>query len=167
MIWRPGFWKTKEGQDIDLTSMEDSHIKHVCRFLRNKIKDVATGSSYRRDCSEKVIEFGNEAQRRNLLPPEDITVDQLYATIDQWQVEWDGRSSARQFTVISPQPITPVPLISLTPPEPTTGSAPLQNTWRHNRDDDRDYKQEQPKRVPKKNERLDVDLDGRRFDLDL
>jgi hypothetical protein len=88
---RPGYWKTKDAGEIPYSRMENSHVKHALRYLRKTILATDTKPNYRVYCEGKLIELGEEAQRRGIITSEDITTDALMAQIEVWQTEWDSR----------------------------------------------------------------------------
>jgi hypothetical protein len=96
---RPGYWVIKGGQEIPIINLEDSHLKNILRFLRNqRIMLISRGRSQNwiADCKNKIIELGEEAHRRNLIPAGDITLERLLEYIAEWQVEFDNRHQHNQ-----------------------------------------------------------------------
>jgi len=110
---RPGYWKTKEGSEMAITSMTDSHLKHSLRYLRNALREPGNQSQkYAVYCETKLIELGNEAQRRGLIPAGEITTDQLKEYISVWQAEWDNRTRPVGYHSILDMPAS-VPITQL------------------------------------------------------
>ena len=89
---RPGYWKTGAGIEIAYGDMQPSHVKNALRYLRkryNELEGVADSVNYRNYCEQKLIELGNEAQRRQLVPPGDLPFARLLGCIAVWQADWD------------------------------------------------------------------------------
>lgn len=95
---RPGYWKMKTGEEIRIQDMDEPHLKNSMRFLRKIIVDPSTSPGYRLFCEENLVELGNDAQRRGLVPAGDIPMHVLMETVTRWQTEWDARPPRPGYT---------------------------------------------------------------------
>ena len=102
---RPGYWKTSTGE-IPYANMGESHVRHALRYCRTKIKDSPSNARY---WENKVVELGNEAQRRAIIPNSDISLEALYVIIDDWQTQWDASKPRQTNTRTGVSPSRPYP----------------------------------------------------------
>lgn len=117
----PGMWKTKSGEELRIQDMEDSHIKNSMRLLRTRILSRMYGPAYIKFCEDKLIELGNDAQRRGLIPAGNIPMHELIDIITGWQTAWDNRPPRPPVPGFTPIP----PPIALIPVPRTPTPAPI------------------------------------------
>ena len=100
---RPGFWM-HEGREIRIQDMADSHFRNSLRYMcRKRLENleltsdgpaVARSKRERRNYYEmKIVELGNEAQRRNIIPQGTLTITQLSDIATGWPTARDARPS--------------------------------------------------------------------------
>lgn len=112
---RPGYWKTKDGTEMKVTDMTVSHLKNSLRVMRTSLLQAREWepSAYKVNkinyCETKLEELGTEAQRRNIIPNGDLTIDQLCDIIAPWQAERDGTRPAAPFVAQVPAASIPAP----------------------------------------------------------
>lgn len=81
---------------MPITSLEDSHIKNICRYLRKTLLENTLGASWLRSNEDHLVAFGAEAQRRNLAPQGDITMDAFNLIIDGWERDFNAKAEKWQ-----------------------------------------------------------------------
>jgi hypothetical protein len=108
-----GKWK-KDGQIIDISAMDDSHLRNSIRFCWRKITGlIPTSGGSASYFEDKIIELGEEAQKRNWIP-DNITYEQLLVVAGNWETEDGNRprynnygTRHRTYPQPSPQPEAP------------------------------------------------------------
>lgn len=119
---RRGEWK-KDGVTIQIAQMEEGHLRNSLRYLYRKINELQQpdprlpapplANTWRSPSAvnyyeDKLVELGEEAQRRNYLPPQ-LTFQQLMTILADWENQ--ARINAQQ--VRYQQQIVAAPIVSL------------------------------------------------------
>lgn len=103
-----GHWRAG-GRDIPFAEMDNPYVKNALRWVRNRLRDPIS-NTYRAELEEKLVELGEEAQRRRLVPENDMTIEQLLGYVAVWQNQYDERQrrNNRMHVIASaPAPQTP------------------------------------------------------------
>lgn len=113
-------WKTREGQVIPISAMEDSHLINSMLYLHRRRTEWADAK--RAWAWERVLVLAEEAQRRRLMN-DPITENELLSWLDQMVVTHDRQRNRNWHTPYNRRP-TPAAGVRESQPVQITAKSP-------------------------------------------
>ena len=113
---RPGYWKSAGSEPILIRDMTDAHLHNSLRYMALRYDIIAampeTSYSEREDKrnkadwnERKLAELAEDAQRRSMLPANDLSVTEVVRLAKDWPVQREPQT----VIAIQPAPAAPRP----------------------------------------------------------
>jgi hypothetical protein len=85
---QPGYWKTREGVEMSITSMDDRHLHNSIKLCHRSHQDLINSAPWAKNqlafFETKLIELGGEAQNRGWLPAGNLEFEEMLTLVAAW-----------------------------------------------------------------------------------